>query len=330
MTLATRLNLKLFPIRSILLYNCEDLDKEQGKEIKKARMGRDNDGGYIILGGYDYDLYLGCGISNDDSFETAFNTQFPHVPAFAFDGTIDNYPSSNSPVKFIRKNIANVNSEPIGTNCGTTNLHDYLNTYKNVFLKMDIEGHEYQWINSLSTEQLLNIRQIVMEFHFPFEKERWRCLQRLSETHWLCHIHGNNYQDYSFYSPNVIDIGPSETNEKIIKAHHEIPRNAQIRIVPSTNSDRFEFTVLRLGKHEVKITAKRLDKTGGWDQNLQVYYGDGAKIPNVFEVTYIRKSDVKAVQPPFNTEVLPMYLDQKNYTGRPDIVLTGFPYTQWR
>ena len=36
-------------------------------------------------------------------------------------------------------------------------------------MKMDIEGGEIPWINSLNDEQMNNFQQIVIEFHRPFK-----------------------------------------------------------------------------------------------------------------------------------------------------------------
>ena len=52
-----------FPCKSLICY-------EPPKS--KVRIGRQNDGGYVIIDGYYYDLMLGCGISDDSSFEHAF------------------------------------------------------------------------------------------------------------------------------------------------------------------------------------------------------------------------------------------------------------------
>ena len=41
-------------------------------DYKKIRLGKDNDGGYVIYDGLNYDLIIGCGISNDLSFEEDF------------------------------------------------------------------------------------------------------------------------------------------------------------------------------------------------------------------------------------------------------------------
>jgi hypothetical protein len=66
-------------------------------------------------------------------------------------------------------------------------------------LKMDIEGVEFDWIKSISDNQLNNIKQILIEIHFnPFTKfneDKWNIIEKLSKTHYLVHIHGNNYSD---------------------------------------------------------------------------------------------------------------------------------------
>jgi hypothetical protein len=57
---------------------------------------------------------------------------------------------------------------------------EYIN--KNIFLKMDIEGTEVNWLNSLSSEQLSNFSQMVIEFHNPFSEKEQRMF-KLCETH---------------------------------------------------------------------------------------------------------------------------------------------------
>ena len=57
---------------------------------------------------------------------------------------------------------------------------------------MDIEGAEYDWIHSLTTEHLEKIHQIVIEFHNPFDGYKWSCIEKLASTHWLVHLHPNN------------------------------------------------------------------------------------------------------------------------------------------
>ena len=57
---------------------------------------------------------------------------------------------------------------------------------------MDIEGGEVAWIKSLSNEQLNKFNQVVIEFHFPFSDREIDMFDKINETHYLIHFHGNN------------------------------------------------------------------------------------------------------------------------------------------
>jgi hypothetical protein len=64
---------------------------------------------------------------------------------------------------------------------------------------MDIEGGEYPWLLSLNQEKHNKFKQIVIDFH-GINDDSWnkdfnsklQCLKKLSDTHYLIHIHGNN------------------------------------------------------------------------------------------------------------------------------------------
>jgi len=162
----------------------------------KIRLGANCDGGYVIadLPG-EYDCYLSCGVDCDESFTRDFLSKIsvPHLSAFAFDGTITTYPHHYSEdIFFIKKNISPQNSET------GTNLNTILRRYTNIFLKMDIEGGEWKWINS--EIQLDNIKQLVIEFHGTCD-DKWgssrssknSALQKILKTHTLIHSHANNF-----------------------------------------------------------------------------------------------------------------------------------------
>jgi len=167
----------------------KDLTVFQSKS-PKIRVGSDNDGGYVIADGFKYDLLLSCGIETNIDFEIEFLKQNPKVTCYAFDGTIDRLPQDVDRLNFIKKNIGSENTET------TTNLREYL-THKNIFLKMDIESHEYKWIQSLTDDELKKFKQIVIEIHRPYSYKHKKFLEssilkRLASTHWLIHLHGNN------------------------------------------------------------------------------------------------------------------------------------------
>ena len=78
---------------------------------------------------------------------------------------------------------------------------------------MDIEGGEYPWLLSLSETQLDKFKQIVIEFHGINDnswgcclEDKIRCLEKLSNTHYIIHAHGNNYGHTTNNIPDVIEL----------------------------------------------------------------------------------------------------------------------------
>jgi hypothetical protein len=156
--------------------------------FEKLRIGKDNDGGYIIadIPNVKYNILLAGGIETDISFEEDFINKYPNVKTFAFDGTINNLPKQNNNITFIKKNIGFENNPRV------TNLHDIINANNSIFIKMDIEGGEIPWIKSLSNDQMNKFEQIVMEFHSPFSNNEIDVFDKINKNHYLIHFHGNN------------------------------------------------------------------------------------------------------------------------------------------
>jgi hypothetical protein len=154
----------------------------------KIRLGKDFDGGYIIadIPNVNYSILIAGGIDNDVSFEEEFVNKYTNTKCFAFDGTIDNLPSENENIIFIKKNIGFENSDNI------TNLNDIINANTEIIVKIDIEGAEIPWIKSLSDEQINKFEQLVMEFHFPFTDNEINVFDKINKNHYLIHFHGNN------------------------------------------------------------------------------------------------------------------------------------------
>ncbi len=165
----------------------------------KVRVGQEKDGGYVIAELDGYDLLLSCGIADDISFEVDFLTKH-NIKCIGFDGTVDKLPCEHPNIEFVKKNISWMETK------NTTNLHDIINQYNNIFLKMDIESFEFRWLYTLSLDQLNRFKQIVIEYHYPFTETVWyshvdqplpvplkeNLLEKIAETHYLVHIHPNN------------------------------------------------------------------------------------------------------------------------------------------
>ena len=177
---------------------------------EKLRLGVEKDGGYVFgeVGGYD--CYISAGVSDEESFSRDFIKKYEMKQSFAFDGTIQDYPYEyTKDITFIKKNIGPEQTDT------TTNLKEY--QFNNIFLKMDIEGGEYPWIESLDESDLQRFKQIVIEFH-GINDNHWNasystkvnCLKKLATTHYLIHAHGNNWAGcsnvYNSIIPDVIEL----------------------------------------------------------------------------------------------------------------------------
>lgn len=189
------------------------------------RLGNLGDGGYVVWVDDDaaagiikgYDLYISAGVGAEESFTWDFlmaygggggaaaGTATPQ--AWAFDGTVAEFPRQYIPkgarVIFVQRNIG---AEMTAT---TVNLHRLLDTHREVFLKMDIEGAEYEWLAGLSCDLMGHIRQMVIEFHDINRGELFSAAwEKVQRTHWVVHIHGNNYGGVRACDgrPNVIEV----------------------------------------------------------------------------------------------------------------------------
>ena len=80
---------------------------------------------------------------------------------------------------------------------------------------MDTEGAEFEWLESLTEEQLNCFSQIVIEFHFLRSID---VFIKLNKLFYLVHFHGNNYCGYGYINnvpiPNVFEC--TYVNKKYI------------------------------------------------------------------------------------------------------------------
>ena len=192
-------------------------------EYPKIRLGNKHDGGYVIAdlpGSYDH--FISGGIANDIEFERSFLERYDNIEGIGFDGTIDNLPYNLTNFKFIKKNLGNINNE------NTTDLIEYLNEYNSVFLKIDIEGHEFKLFPKLIENGLMiKIKQFVIEIHSPNDIKlhpkyysnilknidndlMFNMFRNFNKTHTLIHFHANNGCKMSNYEninlPHVFEL----------------------------------------------------------------------------------------------------------------------------
>lgn len=188
------------------------------------RIGNTNDGGYVIH--YpslaSVDCLINYGVGYNMEFEKEFN-KITNKPVYAFDPTmkkmkffvekIRNGEYVNTLKQFVKlllwlpeeKNLKKHNINFIEEGLAANNTEAFktfeyhLNKYnlqdKKVFLKIDIEGAEYEVMGKNSFyDHLDNVVQLTMELHYVGKNiERIsEIISKLAKTHSLVHIHGNN------------------------------------------------------------------------------------------------------------------------------------------
>lgn len=195
---------------------------------KRVRLGRQNDGGYVVLGKGDknYDILLSFGISNDVSFEMDFNRMYPECKIYCFDPTVDDLPDNVPNSTFFKIGIDSVSKENYLTLYDIQKLIGHEFKGKNVFLKMDIEGFEWDVFgDSQSFEIIKKFDQIAIELHFKyilrgnkyllplFLIHRYRILRKIRKYFDVFNLHANNAtfensytKFHSFIFPHVVEV----------------------------------------------------------------------------------------------------------------------------
>ena len=188
------------------------------------RIGNGNDGGYVIHfpSLQNTDCLMNYGVGYDVSFEKEYN-KITGKPVYAFDPTMKKaeffiekikngeyketvkkivqlllWLSREADLKkhrilFIQEGLAAENTDSFKT--FDYHLSKYKLTEKKVFLKIDIEGAEFEVFSKNDFyNNLNNVTQLVIEFHYAGKnlESIADIITKLSGTHSLIHIHGNN------------------------------------------------------------------------------------------------------------------------------------------
>lgn len=149
--------------------------------MNKKRIGSSNDGGYVVLlDNHKYDIIISGGAGNNIFFENEL-TLLINTKCFLFDHSV-------------KIQTKNENIYPFKIKVDKKNLLIFhlISSHKDIFLKLDIEGGEYEFLSSITDDQLINIKQIIIEIHRPYSDTKLEVLNKLLKYHTLIHFHANN------------------------------------------------------------------------------------------------------------------------------------------
>ena len=172
---------------------------------EKLRLGPKEDGGYVVP---EVVLEKSCalfsyGISWDDRCEHHFVNTY-RKPAFLFDHTIKPKEYANPLLTFVPEGLGR------GENCCDF-LHHYKKYQKegSVFLKIDIEGGEYDYFLNTDIKLISKlVYGISLEIHWVDKRSNrdnfMKIMDELLQYFTLCHVHGNNWSSLWEYKGHQI------------------------------------------------------------------------------------------------------------------------------
>ena len=213
--------------------------------IKKQRIGSKYDGGYIVCLdiNQNYDMIISGGAGNNISFEKELISIIDQ-DCIIYDHTVNiknihNYHNLNNKKLIHSKTKLNKNNQ---------HFFNFINTYKNIFLKLDIEGGEYELLECLTQEQIRRFKQIVIEIHRPYAYNKFNLIKKLFTNHRLIHLHANNCCG----TTNIIGIEMPKIIELTLIRNDTIPSDTIL--IPNTANlpTELDFPNLRF-KPEIQL-----------------------------------------------------------------------------
>ena len=168
--------------------------KTEGFDL--VRIGREHDGGYILLDDFhEGDIAYSFGINNDVSWDKDAASRGCEV--FMYDHTIDKLPEENPRFHWAKLGIADgVTRDSKLKTLDELIAINHHEDKRSMILKMDVEGAEWGFLEQVSSETLSQFSQMSFEFHnitsHPNPEQVLSAFRKINRTHQLVHIHANN------------------------------------------------------------------------------------------------------------------------------------------
>jgi hypothetical protein len=165
--------------------------------LSKVRVGGTRDGGYVMLDDFaNIDAAYSLGIKDDVSWDLDIAVR--DIDVFQYDHTIDKLPLEHPRFQWFKTGIAASPSDSFDSLQNLIVANGHANC-RNLLLKCDIEGAEWEMFDSMPIKNVEQFRQIVVEMHGwqglrtpDFADLVRRVILKIVAHHRLVHVHGNN------------------------------------------------------------------------------------------------------------------------------------------
>lgn len=181
--------------------------------VKKCRIGRQNDGGYVMIKPFSANkIAYSIGICDDVSWDKEIAGYGYKI--YQYDHTIAKLPEDDEAFHWQKIGLTGLTESEELKRLDTIIRENGHENCEGMLLKMDIEGYEWDLLCTCDQEILNQFDQIIMEIHWlnnscAFEKII-AGLERLMLTHAVVHMHGNNFRYAAFcgdlVTPDVMEI----------------------------------------------------------------------------------------------------------------------------
>lgn len=209
--------------------------------FRKFRAGTNGDGGYVMLDTlYAGQIAYSVGIGGDVSWDLSMVDR--GLSVFQYDHTVDGPPVIHPHFSFQKLGLSSTDKEGFTSLSSALrkNGHQY---HRDLILKIDIEGEEWEVFDHLSPETLNQFSQILLEFHNlecladpAWHSRAHRVFSKIEASHVCFHVHGNNWghlcQVMGITFPDVLelslvrrDVGPITLSDELFPTHLDYPNN---------------------------------------------------------------------------------------------------------
>lgn len=165
-----------------------------------VRLGRENDGGYVMLDAFSPEqIAYSFGINDDVSFDLDLARRGMQV--WMYDHTIEALPEEHPLFRFSPRGVRGAREEDENLATFQSLLEENGHAaHADIILKMDVEGAEWDALAALPEASLANMAQIALELHNLHRlaeggedaARMFHVLEKLRLHHEVVHIHPNN------------------------------------------------------------------------------------------------------------------------------------------